>query len=76
MPLLSIIVPVYNSKNYLATLVNSILSQILNDFELLLIDDGSKDGSGELCDQIALTDNRITAVHQQTQDRLPQEIQD
>ena len=50
MPRFSIVVPVYNVENYLPACVESILSQSFRDFELILIDDGSKDGSSELCD--------------------------
>ena len=54
MPKVSIIVPVYNTERYLPQCVDSILSQTFTDFELLLIDDGSKDDSGKICDEYAL----------------------
>lgn len=60
---LSVIIPVYNAKAYLQTMVNSILSQSFRDFELLLIDDGSSDGSGEVCDSLAGSDSRIKVFH-------------
>lgn len=60
----SIIVPVYNAEHYIERCVNSILNQNFTDFELILIDDGSTDGSGLLCDQLMETDNRINVVHQ------------
>ena len=50
-PFLSIIVPVYNVESYLAECLNSILAQSFTDFEVLLIDDGSTDGSSALCDE-------------------------
>lgn len=67
MPKTSIIVPVYNVKEYLKKCVDSILAQTENDFELLLIDDGSTDESGTLCDTLAETDKRIRVIHQQNQ---------
>ena len=63
MPKISIVVPVYNVEQYLDKCVESILSQTFTDFELLLIDDGSKDSSGKLCDEIAKKDSRITVYH-------------
>lgn len=61
---ISIIMPVYNSGLYLESAVNSILSQNLKDFELILVDDGSTDGSSERCDKFADKDNRIKVIHQ------------
>lgn len=60
---ISVIVPVYNVKKYLPRCVDSILSQTFKDFELLLIDDGSTDGSGDICDNYATNDNRIKVFH-------------
>lgn len=65
MPLLSVIVPVYQSAAYLERCVSSILGQSIDDLELLLIDDGSTDGSGELCDRLAGADSRIRVLHQE-----------
>lgn len=62
---LSIIVPVYNVENTLKRCVRSILCQDFNDFELLLIDDGSTDNSGFLADTIAEKDNRIKVYHKE-----------
>lgn len=62
-PLISIIVPIYNSEKYLSYCVESILSQTFKDFELLLINDGSTDKSGEICDEYARCDKRIKVVH-------------
>lgn len=59
----SIIVPVYNAENYLNRCVDSILSQTMTDFELLLIDDGSKDNSGRICDEYATKDARVRVFH-------------
>lgn len=63
----SVIIPVYNVKPYLERCVKSVLRQTYKDIEVILVDDGSKDGSGELCDQIALTDKRIYVIHQANQ---------
>lgn len=64
-PLLSIIVPVYNVEQYLPRCIDSILEQTFQDFELILVDDGSKDKSGEICDEYAKKDNRIIVIHQE-----------
>lgn len=63
--MVSIIVPVYNVKPYLNDCVNGVLKQSYQDWELFLIDDGSSDGSSEVCDQIAELDSRIVVVHKQ-----------
>ena len=60
---LSIIVPVYNVQNYLCQCIDSILNQPFQDFELLLIDDGSNDDSGKLCEEYANKDIRIKVYH-------------
>lgn len=62
---ISIIVPVYNVEAYLERCIESILSQTYTNFELLLIDDGSTDASGYLCDQLALRDKRIRVIHKE-----------
>lgn len=61
---ISIIVPVYNAERYLPDCIQSILSQTRTDFELILVDDGSLDRSGEICDQAAKKDSRIKVIHQ------------
>ncbi len=61
---LSIIIPVYNVVNYLEETVNSILNQIYRDYEIILVDDGSTDGSRELCDNLSFKDSRIVVIHQ------------
>lgn len=64
-PLISVIVPVYNAKNYIGKCIESILLQTLSDIECLLIDDGSKDSSGAICDEYALKDKRVKVIHQE-----------
>ena len=62
-PKISIIVPVYNVELFLPRCIDSILNQSFADFELLLIDDGSKDKSGAICDEYAEKDKRIKVFH-------------
>ena len=64
-PLVSVIVPVYRAEAYLTLCVDSILAQSVENFELLLIDDGSPDGSGTICDAYARRDPRVRAVHKE-----------
>mgnify|MGYP002553634754 CR=1 FL=1 len=62
-PLISIVVPVYNSENTFHRCIDGILNQTFTNWELLLIDDGSKDKSGEICDEYAVKDCRIKVFH-------------
>ena len=64
LPLISIIVPVYNVKDYLEKCLQSICVQTYKNLEIILIDDGSSDGSGELCNLFAQRDGRIKVIHQ------------
>lgn len=64
-PIISVIVPVYKVEQYLSRCVSSILSQTFADFELLLIDDGSPDRCGEICDEWASKDYRVRVFHQE-----------
>ena len=64
-PKISVIVPVYEVEEYLCECINSILAQTFVDFELILIDDGSLDSSGKICDEFAQKDNRIIVIHQE-----------
>lgn len=61
---LSIIIPVYNSQVYLEKCINSVIKQTYTDWELILIDDGSTDGSEKICDSYSKKDERITVIHQ------------
>ncbi|MDO4269909.1 MAG: glycosyltransferase [Eubacteriales bacterium] len=63
-PLISIVVPVYKAERYLKRCIESILAQTLSDFELILVDDGSPDRSGAICDDYAGKDKRIKVIHQ------------
>lgn len=63
-PLISIIVPVYNVEQYLPACIRSILRQTYQDFELILVDDGSPDRCGGICDEFASRDSRIRVIHQ------------
>lgn len=60
----SIIMPVYNHADYLAEAVQSVIEQTRKDWEMIIVDDGSTDGSGELADRLASGDERITVIHQ------------
>lgn len=62
--MISVIVPVYNVEKYLNRCINSILAQTYQDYELILIDDGSTDYSGEICDFFQAKDDRIKVIHQ------------
>lgn len=64
-PMVSIIVPVYNVEKYVSRAIESILAQTWTDWELWLVDDGSTDKSGQICDKYAKGDNRIHVVHKE-----------
>lgn len=64
-PKISVIVPVFNAEKYLHQCIDSILLQSYTDFELLLIDDGSTDKSGEICDEYASKDDRVRVFHKE-----------
>lgn len=61
--LISVIVPVYNVEHYLNRCVDSILAQTYSDLEILLVDDGSTDSSGAICDAYARQDARVQVIH-------------
>ncbi len=64
MPIVSVIVPVYNAESFLSQGIESILNQRFEDFELILVDDGSRDSSGAICDKYAERDRRVRVIHQ------------
>lgn len=63
MPIISIVVPVYKVENYLCRCIESVLCQTFIDFELILVDDGSPDNCGNICEEYAKKDNRIHVIH-------------
>lgn len=67
MPLVSVVVPVYKVENVLHYCIDSILNQTFKDFELILIDDGSPDSSGKICDEYAIKDKRVRVIHKENE---------
>ncbi len=65
MPKISVIVPVYKVEAYMHDCINSVLEQTYQDFEMILVDDGSPDNCGAICDEYAAKDDRICVIHQQ-----------
>lgn len=65
MPLASFIIPVYNCEQYIVQCLDSILAQSVSDFEVIIIDDGSTDNSGKICDDYVRSDSRFTIIHKQ-----------
>ena len=63
MPIISIVVPVYKVEKYIRRCIDSILAQTFTDFELILVDDGSPDNCGAICDEYAAKDHRIKVIH-------------
>lgn len=68
--MVSIIVPVYNSSRFLKRCVESILDQSFQDYELILVNDGSSDNSGEICNNYAAMDSRIRVFHKKMEESL------
>ena len=66
-PLISIIIPIYNNEKFIKACVDSLLNQTYKNIEIILVNDGSTDGSALQCNNIAKTDNRIVVIHQQNQ---------
>lgn len=67
MPKVSVIIPIYNVENYLEQCIESIRNQTICDIEIILVEDGSPDKSGELCDAYAKKDPRIRVYHKQNE---------
>lgn len=65
LPTISVIIPVYNTEKYLHRCIDSILAQTFTNFELLLVDDGSTDNSGKICDEYAKKDSRVRVFHKE-----------
>ncbi|MBQ5325826.1 MAG: glycosyltransferase family 2 protein [Oscillospiraceae bacterium] len=61
--MISVIVPIYNVEKYVSQCIESVLNQTYTDFELILVDDGSTDSSGKICDEYAAKDSRIKVIH-------------
>lgn len=61
--MISVIVPIYNVEKYLSKCIESIINQTYKDLEIILVDDGSTDSSGKICDEFATKDNRIKVIH-------------
>ena len=62
---ISIIVPIYNVERYLVQCIDSILNQTYKEIQVILVDDGSTDSSGKICDEYRQKDNRIVVIHQE-----------
>ncbi len=67
MPKVSVIVPIYNVEKYLVQCLDSLINQTLKDIEIILIDDGSPDNSGKICDEYAKKDKRINVIHKKNE---------
>lgn len=65
MPLISVIIPIYNVEQYLKQCIDSVISQSFKDIEIILVDDGSPDGCGKICDEYAQFDNRVKVIHKE-----------
>ena len=63
MSLISVIVPIYNVEDYLCRCVDSILTQTYKNIEVILVNDGSTDNCGKICDEYALKDKRVKVIH-------------
>ena len=74
--MLSVIIPIYNSEQYLKTCLDSLISQTCNDFEVILIDDGSTDDSAQICKKYCSANSNFKYFTRKMQDLVLLEIQD
>jgi len=74
--LVSVVVPVYNVDKYLRECLDSLVNQTYKNLQIILVDDGSTDNSGSICDEYAEKDKRITVIHQKMQVPVQQKIVD
>lgn len=65
MPKVSFVIPIYNTEKYLNQCVDSLLCQTFNDFEIILVDDGSQDDSPQICDRYSEVDSRVKVIHKE-----------
>ena len=72
--LISVIIPVYNVEDYLKRCVDSIIVQTYNNIEIILVDDGSMDNCGKMCDEYSLQDKRVIVIHKKNVVYLMQEM--
>ncbi|EDP5498414.1 glycosyltransferase, partial [Campylobacter jejuni] len=64
-PLVSVIIPIYNVEKYLRECLDSVVNQTLREIEIILINDGSTDSCGKICDEYATKDKRIIVIHKE-----------
>ena len=66
-PLVSVIIPVYNVESYVSECIESVIAQTYSNIEIVVVNDGSTDGSGFSCDQYACSDSRVVVVHKENE---------